>query len=384
MIARRSHLEQWSEQIVHFAQCANVLAIDLCGHGKSDKPLTDAPYSPTSLGQDIAAILEIYKWKAEGFLLISHSYGCNILTLSYPQLRDHIKALIFICPKVRPSPAEQKDMDKFIQSPIFLVNTVRLLDRRGGTRSKSVGRYLAPGASEALRRRQLKWNMENETWVAKKLMKMALWATPEDYRKIDCPLLLIGGQEDRFTPVATNMDMIYSYMAGMPNIAEPFVIPNGAHQAMLEEPDMVNAITYNWLIALGFSQMDFSNQLIREINDPNNAKWNLKNYAKWTKTVSVSSIPVKSSLFRPMKTMQQEDPVHSPKKFAAQHPEIGLVIDISREAPPYVPEDFEGTTCTYRKLATTSKIPPTREEVKRFSEVAEAFWKENPGKHIAV
>ncbi|KAJ3027736.1 hypothetical protein HDV00_010920 [Rhizophlyctis rosea] len=352
----------------------------------SDKPSTDEPYRTTSLGEDLVALLEIYKWKAEGFILVAHSYGCNLVTLSYPSLREHVKALIFICPKITPSPPEQKQMEKFISSPTFIMETVRMLDRRGGPYSKSVERYLGKGASVALRKRQLKWNVENATWVAKKQMKMSEWATPEQYRHIDCPLLLIGGQEDTFTPIATNMDQIYSFMEGMSNVAEPFVIPNGAHQAMLEEPDMVNAIMYNWLIALGpfFSKMDFSNQLIREIQDPNNGKWNLKNYDKWVKTVSVSVHPVQTSLFRAMKTMKQDDVAHTPKKFAAAHPEIGLVIDISKEIPPYAPEEFEGTTCTYRKLATTSKIPPTREEVKRFADAADEFWRENGGRHIAV
>ncbi|KAJ3282313.1 hypothetical protein HK104_010963 [Borealophlyctis nickersoniae] len=336
------------------------------------------------MAADVREILEIYKRKATGFILVCHSYGCNIGTFLYPNAKDLIKAIIFICPKVEPSPHEQSKIDQLVKTPAIIVDAARALDRRGGVQSASVNRYVGEKASIHVRMRQLKWNTHNPTVVVKRTMKMAHWAGPEDYAKIDCRVLLIGGKEDRFTPVSTNLNIVHQRIINARNVPEPFIIPNAAHSAMLEEPDVVNAIMYNWLMECGFSKMDLADQLLREIQDPDNGKWNLKNYAKWVKTASVSDKPVKGSLFRPMKTMKQDDPVHTPGVFAAQHPEIGLIIDISRETPPYDPKDFENTTCTYTKVATTSKIPPTRDDVERFAEVVDVFCRENPDRHIGV
>jgi hypothetical protein len=44
-------------------------------------------------------------------------------------------------------------------------------------------------------------------------------------------------------------------------------------------------------------------------------------------------------------------------------PNAGLVIDISRDAPPYTGEKLYPIENV--KIATTSKIPPTRDEVQR-------------------
>ncbi|KAI8821085.1 Alpha/Beta hydrolase protein, partial [Fimicolochytrium jonesii] len=378
-----AQLGQWSEQIKHFATNANVLAFDIVGHGQVRiLQLSDA-YTTSAIVEDICALLSLYKPKADSFILIGHSYGCNLITFLYPHLQDLIKAIIFLCPKSTPTPHEVEKLRQFVKTPTVLVDILRYLDRRGGIYSPSVNRLVGKEASPALRERQIQWNAAHSTRVAKWIFKGAHFAEPDQYAAIRCPVLLIGAAEDLVCPVTTNLEVVHAWLSKTSDtVSEPFIIPNAGHQVMLEHPDVVNAIMYNWLIETGFTKMDLSYQL--QLKKSAQSKWSLKNYEKWKKVAPVSAVPVKTTLFRPMKTMQQDDPEHTPRVFAKEHPEIGLVIDISREAPPYAAESFNNTTCVYQKLATTSKIPPTRDEVKRFCEVAREFWRKNPDTHIGV
>ena len=117
--------------------------------------------------------------------------------------------------------------------------------------------------------------------------------------------------------------------------------------------------------------------------------------------------------FRAMKVLRQTDPDHSPSAFLAKHPEVGVphaymcgsgfrmrskysrafcihfhqvgfIVDISLDEPPYRTTDFEATSITYTKLPTVSKIPPSKEDVDRFIKHCNACWAEKPGVDIAV
>lgn len=82
--------------------------------------------------------------------------------------------------------------------------------------------------------------------------------------------------------------------------------------------------------------------------------------------------------------MRQTDPQHCPSGFLARYPEIGFIIDISNDTPPYRASDFENSRVEYIKLRTVSKIPPRREDVQKFIEVAEQCWQRRPDAQIAV
>ena len=66
---------------------------------------------------------------------------------------------------------------------------------------------------------------------------------------------------------------------------------------------------------------------------------------------------------------------HSPRIVRQRYPDIGLVVDISHDEPPY---RTDGEQIPYRKAPTTSKIPPTRDEVKHFISIAKEFFAQHP------
>lgn len=60
------------------------------------------------------------------------------------------------------------------------------------------------------------------------------------------------------------------------------------------------------------------------------------------------------------------------------------IIDITKDPPPYRTSDFDNSHITYIKLSTVSKIPPSRDDIRRFIQVTKEAWNKKPDKQIAV
>ncbi|KAF9311338.1 hypothetical protein BG003_007510 [Podila horticola] len=289
-------LEQFEMQII--ALSANILAVDMCGYGGSDIPESYDHYTTEAYVEDMVALLQRYR--SEDTVLICHSYGCAIGTLLYQRMQQSIKGIVMIGPKALVTPHEQQSKAKLAKTPDWVVDLARKVDRFGGIHSQSVNRLVHSSASDGLRRKQLRWNKASKTFVLRRLMAGVHYPTQQDFCKIQCPLLLIAGEDWQNTPIIS------------------------------------------------------------------------------------SSIGREEGKFRAMKVLRQTDQFHSPSAFLAQHPEVGFIVDISLDTPPYRTTDFDATSITYTKLPTVSKIPPSKDDVKRFISHCKACWAEKPGVDIAV
>lgn len=81
---------QWRYQIEHFAPTCRVIALDLRGHGRSDKPNGD--YRMATLQRDLEQALEQLQ-VAERFILVGHSFGGAVVTeyaLNHPARLAHL------------------------------------------------------------------------------------------------------------------------------------------------------------------------------------------------------------------------------------------------------------------------------------------------------
>ena len=121
-------------------------------------------------------------------------------------------------------------------------------------------------------------------------------------------------------------------------------------------------------------------------------KWDVKNLAKWQAVPAVSG-PIDDNRFRALKTLREQDPIHTPSVFAAKwSKEIYAVIDISHDTPIYSTSTLERGGIQYHKFATVSKVPPTTAEVADFIALVERLRSElrpseeagQPRKAIAV
>ncbi|GBB97921.1 hypothetical protein RclHR1_00310049 [Rhizophagus clarus] len=368
---------QWENQIEYFSSTANILAVDLLGCGKSEVTNRLEDYTTESLVDDLEDLLKRYP--SENTVLICHSYGCCLGAKLYHRVKHTIKALTLISVKANITESELAEKQKIQSYPNILFDIFRYYDRFGGIHSTSVDRVLHKDANNELRAKQLRWNRQSKTIVWKYMMFGINWFTQAEISSIECPILLMTGQEDKITPPG-NMTIIQEWCKSHSTI---FYIPESGHNAMLEKPGTVNLIINDFLIKkCGLETLDPAWQILFKTKDEN--KWSMKNFQKWKRTPIISERTVDSTKFRAMKVMRQNDEEHCPKSFIARHPDIGFIIDITKDPPPYRTSDFDNSHITYIKLSTVSKIPPSRDDIRRFIQVAKEAWDKKPDKQIAV
>jgi len=233
--------------------------------------------------------------------------------------------------------------------------------------------------------------------VYKRFVRGASFPDKSVYDKIKVGVLLIGGGLDTITP-PTEMNVIRNHLLGLDphdsqwdavtpsdniRVPVPYVIPDVGHVPMVVHPELVNPVISDFLIKnCGLNTLSGAWQILHKTKGEN--KWDLKNYAKWASIANITEEPIGPSLFRAMKVMRQTDTAHCPSALLAKYPEIRFIIDISNDTPPYRTTDFEHSRIEYIKFKTVSKIPPTREEVAKFNEIAASCWTKNPDAQVAV
>ncbi|KAI7867495.1 Alpha/Beta hydrolase protein [Spinellus fusiger] len=387
---------QWQYQLEYFSHTAHVLAIDLLGCGQSEVSKDWDAYTTPALVQDIKELL-LHRYNHPCTVIIAHSYGCSIATYVASFMEDTVKALVLISPKHAVTEKQKKDQAKLGWIPDWAVDLLRLKDRKHGLSSQSVKRMLGSESNVELREKQLRWNVMSRTSVYKRIVCGASFPTKEDYQHISANLLLIGGSKDTVVDPEDMLTIRQHYLsldsetflsenstkAHQQRVPKPYLFPEIGHMAMVVSPQLVNAMLSEFLIkACGMTTLSGAWQVLHKTKGEN--KWDLKNYEKWALTANITASPVGCSLFRAMKVMRQTDPNHCPSAFLAKYPDIGFIIDISNDTPPYRSSDFEDSRVHYLKLKTVSKIPPSHEDVTTFIQLASACWEKRPEAQIAV
>ncbi|KAI7901115.1 Alpha/Beta hydrolase protein [Cokeromyces recurvatus] len=392
-------VSQWKCQIEYFSHTAHVLAIDLLGCGKSEVTKDWESYTTASLVEDVKLLL-LERYQYPSTVIIAHSYGCSIASFvaSSPEIQSSLKGLILIAPKDHIKDTQKRNQKKLRWIPNWIFNCARTADRKGGLYSKSVDRFLGTELTDLeIRKSQLRWNLQSKTPVYKRYVRGASFPSRTIYEKIKIGVLLIGGGQDRVTP-PTEMNIIRNHLLGLDpdenqwdNVSQldnirvpvPYVIPDVGHVPMVVYPELVNPVISDFLIKnCGLNTLSGAWQILHKTKGEN--KWDLKNYAKWAGVANITETPIGPSLFRAMKVMRQTDSSHCPSALLAKYPEIRFIIDISNDTPPYRASDFEHSRIEYIKFKTVSKIPPTREEVAKFIEIASSCWTKIPDAQIAV
>ncbi|CAG8590389.1 8267_t:CDS:2 [Paraglomus brasilianum] len=225
---------QWECQIEYFRHKRfNVLAMDLVGAGKSEVSYSWDDYITESLVDDLYEVLQGYP--DNKIILVCHSYGCCLGAKLYPKIKDRVKGMVIISAKLELTETNDKSRKTIANLPNVIFEALRLLDRWGGTRSLSVRRMISPTASEDVRRKQLTWNEQSRTPVFKRMMGGMVWLTQDDWRAVDCNLLMISGSEDEICPPDNLMKAVKTFK----NVLVMNVDDTG-HMPMVERPDDVN------------------------------------------------------------------------------------------------------------------------------------------------
>lgn len=357
-------LSQFYHIMDHMSHYAELVAVDLPGHGKSKfKPKEWSAYTTESMLDVLETVLQSSASDDREVVIIGHSMGTILAAKLANRLGIRCIGVVAITPLAELDEKAQKSLKLLPYLPGFVFDCMRTFDRWGETNSASVNRMVAKEASQETRLKQLRWNLQVSTPAWMRTAAGLKPATKEEWAALKCPVYLIGAEEDQATPPGPNVDLIHSWLTSPSTSENSLTLVRGAgHAVQVEKPELVCGLINDFITANVDTKLSLGWQL--QYLAARDDKWSLKNEDKWRATQCVSAV-VGISPFRAMKTLRQDDSVHNPVALETDYPDLTDVIDISRETPPYEPESFE--RIKYHKFPTVSKLPPTKDEVEKYS-----------------
>ena len=217
----------WDRQIAAFRASYRVIAMDLRGHGRSDKPY--GPYTIAQFAADAANLLDLLG--VESAHVVGWSLGGMVafqLTVNRPDL---VKRLVVVN-----------------ATPEFYLHTLagrlwlherQMLVRMFGMRhfAEVLAKQLFPKPTQKLQRRQLIERFsknDRHAYLAALGAGTRGWSVTEHLENIHCPTLMITGSKDY-----TSSEHKAEYVAKMPN-AELVVIPDSGHATPADQPGAFN------------------------------------------------------------------------------------------------------------------------------------------------
>lgn len=212
--------------LVNLAPC---LAVDLPGCGLSEfEPEAWGAYTTEALAELLEVVIEDYRQKTQGVVLIGHSMGASLAamlasTATAHPFSEHVVGVVGICPKADPPAEEQVAAIRkllWVPGPIF--NLWRRWDRRGGAESASVHRFVGADADEETKRLQYRFNEQSRTPVWRRMANGTLPVFENHVAKgglpgrrtwagLEVPVLLVAGEADHITK-SSEIEKIAGFM----------------------------------------------------------------------------------------------------------------------------------------------------------------------------
>ena len=204
--------EQWQYQMQKFAMDNRVIALDMRGHGLSDKPSTG--YDMERIQLDLETALTQLKVSTP-FVLIGHSFGGAVVTEYALKHPDHIEKLIIIA-----------TAGEFRLSPLF---------KLGLNLPSSVLRLIGPFTRKWLHAPP---HALREFYHS----NMAKWRGWDRFAQLTVPTLVIRGHRD----IVFDRPLFEKVAASIPG-AEDADIGVSGHMVMLERREAVDRAIANFL-----------------------------------------------------------------------------------------------------------------------------------------
>lgn len=218
-------MAQFHPLLTSLINAAPCFGIDLPGCGLSKfSPTSWDHYTLPALAEliDVAIQDHCQGKENQGVVLIGHSMGCSLAALlasvTSPvqfEPRVEVLAMIAVCPKASlPSDRQISTYKKLLKIPTPIFNLWRRWDRRGGSESPSVARFVGPNADIGAKKLQERFNTQSQTAVWRRMA----WGTLP-YKSGDnmirgglpgldvwagllIPLFLVAGEADHITPAS--------------------------------------------------------------------------------------------------------------------------------------------------------------------------------------
>jgi pimeloyl-ACP methyl ester carboxylesterase len=222
------NLDNWRDQIPEFAKRNRVIAIDLPGHGQSDKP--QVTYSMDYFARAVESVLQDAKVKRA--VLVGHSMGTPVARQFYRKYPEQTIAIVIVDGALKPF-GDKAMMDR-------LVNGFRGPNYKD-TINQMFTAMSGPGLSAEAKEQIKTSSMNTPQHVVVSAMEgmtdMSIWADD----KINVPVLAIMAKNPFYPP---NLEEAYRTVA--PNLE--FHIWDGVgHFIMMEKPKEFNETVLGFL-----------------------------------------------------------------------------------------------------------------------------------------
>lgn len=216
----------WELQIPVLAAHHRVVALDVRGHGRSDKPRQR--YRIADFAGDVAALIE--HLQLPPVHLVGISMGGMIgfqLGVDQPQLLRSL-TIVNSAPEVK----AQKPSDYLQIAKRWTLARLLPLD----TTAKALARLLFPKPEQADLRRKVveRWPRNDKRAYLASLDAIIGWGVRERLGRITCPTLVISADRD-YTPLAQKQ----AYVDELPD-ARLLVIDDSRHATPLDQPERFN------------------------------------------------------------------------------------------------------------------------------------------------
>lgn len=231
----------------YFKYTNQVITWDYRGHGQSEKPHSRKHDTITALTDDLRAVMETLDIKRA--VMIGHSMGSQVIYEFYSRYPQRCLALISCFGTF------EKPIDTFLDSPfskyvfevIYVFNHLfpRLSNVIGtlmlknplwfqvGAMLKIMKPYLVD--KEILRQYINHIVNVDPIFLSNLTKSMQQHSSEESLKKIKVPTLIIGADEDNFTPV-----WLAKKMHHLIPESELFVVKKASHVALVEQPELIN------------------------------------------------------------------------------------------------------------------------------------------------
>ncbi|WP_271411447.1 alpha/beta fold hydrolase [Pseudomonas sp. Q1-7] len=228
-----SSTRDWEYQVPALAARYRVIALDVRGHGRSDKPRER--YSIATFADDVVALIEHL-----GLIdvhLVGISMGGMIgfqLGVDHPELLRSL-TIVNSGPEVKPrTPKDFLEIAKrWTLSRVLSLESI----------AKALGGLLFPLPEQAELRRKIeeRWPQNDKRAYLSALDAIIGWGVRERLRRIQCPTLVVSADRD-YTPVSQKE----TYVKELPN-ARLVVIEHSRHATPLDQPERFNATLLDFL-----------------------------------------------------------------------------------------------------------------------------------------
>ncbi len=233
------NLSAWDPQRDYFEkQGYRVIAIDIRGHGMSDRPKEREKYTLDFLAKDIATFIE--QKKIKNFILVGHCLGgiLSLLLTGYFKLKPE-KLILIATTYEFPFYARLLEKTGILDLSSDALNQIPFrLGRKG---QMQVDKFR--GTHDLDPRRILNDIMYTSAQSYVSLYSNLLLFNGEKFlENIKCPTLIIHGEKDLFFPVKI-AEQLHKKIKN----SKLVLLPNANHIIVLNNPDQLNQIIDTYL-----------------------------------------------------------------------------------------------------------------------------------------